>query len=65
MILSGVTQFFDDGTGEVFLDFTMTRNRLAHFRPGILIPVVLAAVTDEHATHLREFLNEGDSLHAT
>jgi ABC-type uncharacterized transport system substrate-binding protein len=30
-----------------------------------LIPIVLATVTDEHAAHLREFLNEGDPLHAT
>ena len=49
----------------MFLDLTMTRNRLAHFGAGVLIPIMLAAVPDEDATHLREFLNERDPLHAT
>ena len=43
----------------------MTRNRLAHFRARILIPIVLAAVPDEDTTHPRELLDEFDALHET
>jgi len=42
----------------------MAGNRLALFGLGILIPVMLAAVPDENATHRRKFLNEFDALHA-
>jgi hypothetical protein len=62
---SRVAQFFDDGARKVFLYFAVAWNRLAHFRAGILIPIVLAAVPDKHAAHSREFLNECDALHAT
>ena len=59
-----VAQLFNDGTGEIFLEFPMARNRLAHLGAGILIPIMLAAVPDEHATHPGEFLNEFGAFHA-
>jgi hypothetical protein len=35
----------------------MARHWLAHFGSWILIPIVLAAVPDEHATHAIQFLD--------
>ena len=64
-ILGGIAKLFDNRTGEVFLDFAMTRDWLTHFRPRILIPIVFAAMSDEHATHARELLNEVNALHDT
>jgi len=62
---SEVAQLLDDRAGDVFLDLAMTRNRLAHFRSRILIPIVLAAVPDEDTTHSRQLLDEFDALHET
>ena len=58
-------EFLDNGTCQELVDLAMPGNRLRHPRAWVLIPIVLATVTDEYATHLREFLNEGDALHAT
>jgi len=58
-----VAKLFDNGTREVLLDFAMARNRLAHFRPRILIPIVFPSVPDENAAHARELLNEVNALH--
>jgi len=58
-----VAKLFDNGTREVLLDFAMARNRLAHFRARILIPIMLPSVPDEHAAHARELLNEVKTLH--
>ena len=48
---------FDDRAGDVILDLAVARNRLAHFRARVLIPIGLAAVPDENATHARELLD--------
>lgn len=43
----------------------MTRHWLAHFRARVLIPVMFAAVSYEHAAHSGKLLNEFDTLHDT
>ncbi len=58
-----VAKLFDNGTRQVLLDFAMARNRLAHFGPRILIPIVFPSVPDENAAHARELLNEVNTLH--
>jgi hypothetical protein len=61
----GVAQLLNHGAGEEFVDFAVTWNRLAHFCARILLPVVLAAVPDQDASHARELLDERGSLHET
>jgi hypothetical protein len=50
---------------EVFLDLVVPRHRLTNFCPGILIPVMLSAMSDENCAFLFDFLNELASLHAS
>lgn len=44
-----IRQFLQYIPGQEFLDFAMARHRLALFGAGILIPIVFAAMTEEHA----------------
>jgi hypothetical protein len=61
---SGIAQLLDDGTGKIFFDFSMARNRPAHLGAGILVPIGLSAMSDEYAAHPGKFLDEFDALHA-
>ena len=63
--IAGLAQFFHNAARQHLVDFIMSRDGLGDLRPGILIPVVLAAVPDEDTTHLRELLDERDPLHET
>lgn len=47
------------------MDFTMSRHRLRHLRPRILIPIVLPAVPDKHTPQLFDLLDQIPPLHAT
>jgi hypothetical protein len=42
----------------------MPRNRLTLLRTRVLIPIMLAAVTDENTTHSVQLLDELDALQA-
>lgn len=47
---SGIAQHLQDALGEMFLDFGVPRNRLRNLGGGVVIPVVLSTVANEHAT---------------
>ncbi len=49
---------------EIFSDLLVPRHRLANFCLGILIPIVLSAMSDENCTLFFDFLNQLASLHA-
>lgn len=48
----------EDVPSELLVDFPVPRDRLRHPRFGILVPVVAAAVSDEHATSLLDPPNQ-------
>lgn len=49
---------------QIFVDFTVTRNRLTGVDFGILIPIVFSPVTQEYTTHTFYLPNEIASFHA-
>ena len=51
--------------GEIFFDLVVPRHRLASFGFGILIPIVLSAMSDENCTLLFDSLNQLASFHAS
>ena len=50
---------------EILFDLVVPRHRLANLCLGILIPIVLSAMSDENRTVLFDFLNQLASLHAS
>ncbi len=59
-----VFQFPGSVAGEMFFDFPVARDRLTGAGSWVLIPVVLAAVTDEDASDLLNLPNKFESFHA-
>src|ERR1017187_8292037 len=57
-------EFFDDMPGQVILDLTMSWHRLGDTGIRVAIPIVLAAVTDEHAAQCFDALDQIDTFHA-
>lgn len=60
---SGVAQHLQDTLGEVFLDFGVPRNRLRNLGGGVVIPVVLPTVANEHAAIGFELSDEIFAFH--
>ena len=54
-----------DVARQSIVDFAMARNRLGESGDGILIPIMLSAVTDEHCTLSFNGPNQITTLHAT
>lgn len=60
---SGIAQQLQDVLGEVFFDFGVARDGLGNLRGGVVIPIVLSAVTNKHATIGFELSDEIFAFH--
>jgi hypothetical protein len=58
-------KFFQNVTGQMFLDFAVARHGLRYFCGGILIPIMPAAVPDKNATEFSNFFDEVTMFHAS
>ena len=61
---NGGHKLTEDVLGEMVFDLTMARQRLTGASPGVLVPIVTTAVSDENASALLDLANQIDSLHA-
>lgn len=60
---SWIAQHLQDALGKGFIDLGVTRYRLRNIRDGIVIPIVLSAVTNKHATVGFKLPDEVFALH--
>lgn len=60
-----VFQFPNDVAGEMVFDLGMARNRLTGMGSRILIPIVSAAMPNEHTSHALDLSHEFPALHAS
>jgi hypothetical protein len=60
-----VAQLFYDSPRQMFIDFAVAWNGLAHFRTRVLIPIMFAAMPNENATQACQLLNQFDAFHDT
>jgi hypothetical protein len=59
----GIAQHLEDAFGEMFVNFDVTWNRLRNLGEGIVIPIVLPTMTNEHAAVGLELSDQISSLH--
>ena len=62
---SCVTAYPHGSRSCVLVDFVVSRNRLAHLRRRVLIPIVFATVSNEDRALLFDFLDQFAPLHAS
>ncbi len=63
MISLRICQHLQNASGQMFVDFGVSGNRLGHFRDGVVIPVVLSAVANKQAPTSFKLTNEVFALH--
>jgi hypothetical protein len=63
--LASIAQLLDHVAGEKLFDLTMSRDWLTLLGARVLIPIVLASMPDEHATHRCQLLDQFNAFHET
>ena len=58
-----IGQHLQDASRKMFVDFGVSRERLGHFRDGVVIPIVLSALANEQTPTGFKLTNEVFALH--